>query len=167
MSLFLVDGYNLMHRFAFSRVAGRSLEEKRALLEGELRRFLAASPSGTRVVIVYDGIRGLPSQTERRGGLEIRFSRPPQNADSLLLEYCRRLGQSSEACVVTSDLSDIAGRLEGLPLKRMSSERFVALLATKKRGAADADEKPGPVSRAEARSWAQMFGFDRGPDKKP
>ena len=84
MSVFLVDGYNLMHRFGFGRDSERSLEEKRARLEAELRRFLAASPAGTRVIIIYDGVRGLPHQTEHRGGLEIRFSRPPQNADALL-----------------------------------------------------------------------------------
>ena len=167
MSLFLVDGYNLMHRFGFGRDSARSLEEKRARLEAELRRFLAASPTGTRVVVIYDGARGLPHQTERRGGLEIRFSRPPQNADALLLDYCRRLGQSRQTCVVTSDLSDIAGPLMGLPLERLSSERFVAMLEARTKERDRADEKPGPISAAEARKWAQTFGFERGEEKKP
>ncbi len=98
----LIDGYNLIKSGALSGIADRGdlQQQREALIEmlAEYKR-LRHHP----ITVVFDGANAPGSLTrkERAGGIEIRFSRPGQSADTLIKNMAAR--QREKALVVTAD----------------------------------------------------------------
>jgi len=167
---FVIDGYNLMHRL--EDIPGESLERRRARLEHALRRFCALR-QGCRVILVYDGQPGMAHASRadgsQGGGLEVIFSRSPQRADDLVLDYSRTLQERTQLHVVSSDQLDIGARIGALPLKHWTSESFALHLqgvlrkATPGASGEDPGEKPQRPRGNEVTDWAREFGFPREP----
>jgi predicted RNA-binding protein with PIN domain len=167
-STFIIDGYNLLHRLRGVAAAGRDLEAARGELERRLRAFLRAAERGTRVILVYDGARAGPGRRRGGEGLDVVFSRPPQSADDVVLELCRRFEGRGRIEVVTSDLQDIGIRLRGLECRHWTSEAFAAHLAERLRPRglqAGAGEKPRRTEPSEVDDWLRAFGMH--PDEEP
>ncbi len=102
----IVDGYNLIRQSdALRQHERRSLEEGRRALVRRLAGF--REQRGHRITIVFDGWEGgsPTEERDRKGGLEIIYSRLGEKAD----EVIKRLLQegNEEIMVVTSD-RDIA-----------------------------------------------------------
>lgn len=159
-----------MHRL--EGAAGESLERRRARLEHALRRFCALRQR-RRVILVYDGQPGRAHASRagglQGGGLEVIFSRSPQRADDLVLEYSRTLQERTQLHVVSSDQLDIGARIGALPLKHWTSESFARHLQDALEKAApassgeDPGEKPARPRGNEVTDWAREFGFPRKP----
>jgi predicted RNA-binding protein with PIN domain len=120
----LVDGYNVIRRDPDLRGAEQQgLAQARAAL---LRLVtVAVQRSGDRFTVVFDGERRGRGVAPSRGPIEIRFSRPPQSADDMLVAEARRLRQG--AIVVTSDrtVQDAARRAGATAVP---AEGFIAAL---------------------------------------
>lgn len=167
---FVIDGYNLLHRGYPALLGEGDLAEARERLERKLQAFHALWEPGARIVLVYDGASGIVGGPRRESSLEILFSRPPQQADDVILDLCRRLEGRRDVQVVTSDDSDIGGRIQGLVCGCWSSERFRRLVERRlaqsggeRPGRSGVDtEKPPGLSDEQVDDWLREF--DMQPD---
>ena len=119
-TLYLFDGYNLLHAGAF--------EDARELRDA-LASFVALK--GARGVLVFDGV----GADERRGPLEVRYA---EHADTLLERLAAEQRETEEVCLVSSDLTvrGAAGRIA-----KVSSQTFLADLEP----VHHRDERPGQL----------------------
>jgi predicted RNA-binding protein with PIN domain len=120
-TLYLFDGYNLLHAGAFADV--RELSDA-------LAGFVAMK--GARGVLVFDGVG--PEATV--GPLEIRYAAP---ADTLLERLAAEHRGSEEVCLVSSDLA-VRGAA-GADVAKVSSQTFLGDLEP----ARHADERPSQL----------------------
>jgi len=159
---FIVDAYNAVRRLLPDMPS--DLGQARQALESRLRAFQRCLGRGARILLVYDGSRGLQAPPRRDKAFEVYFARPPQKADDLILGLCRRLEGEGEIHVVTSDVTDIAGRLGGLRVKRWTAESFADLVSEKleKASRRAPDAKPKEVPSHEVSRWLEEFGFQQG-----
>jgi predicted RNA-binding protein with PIN domain len=120
-TLYLFDGYNLLHAGTFADVR-------------ELRDLLASfvALKGARGVLVFDGVG--PDETV--GALEIRYA---AHADTLLERLAAENRAVEEVCLVSSDLA-VRGAA-GADVAKVSSQTFLGDLEP----AAQADERPSQL----------------------
>ena len=107
-TLYLFDGYNLLHAGAF----GDPRELRDALVS-----FVALK--GARGVLVFDGA----GQDERHGPLEIRYT---PHADALLERLAAEHRLHERVCLVSSDTT--LRRTAGRDVAKVASKRFVSEL---------------------------------------
>lgn len=176
--LFLIDGYNLMHR-GYGPLRG-DLESGRRALEKRLGRFLQLC-ADARILLVYDGVQGVnPTAVSGRSPpvyerLAWVYSEAPESADDRILQESARLAPATPHTVVTSDRKDIVRNL-GRGVKTLSSEEFMMLVEdtlttgeqTPRTRSGDSDgdsdndgrekaEKPESVSASELDEWLAIF----------
>ena len=172
--LFLIDGYNLMHR-GYGPLRG-DLESGRRALEKRLGRFLQLC-ADARILLVYDGVQGVnPTAVSGRSPpvyerLAWVYSEAPESADDRILQESARLASGTPLTVVTSDRKDIVRNL-GRSVKALSSEEFMMLvedtlttgeqIPRTRSGDSDDDgrekaEKPEGVSASELDEWLAIF----------
>jgi predicted RNA-binding protein with PIN domain len=120
-TLYLFDGYNLLHAGTFADVR-------------ELRDTLASfvAMRGARGVVVFDGVG--PDQTV--GALEVRYA---ANADTLLERLAAENRSHEEVCLVSSDQT-VRGAA-GAAVAKVSSQTFISDLEP----ARHADERPSQL----------------------
>src|SRR6188472_1627499 len=104
-TLYLFDGYNLLHAGAY--------DDPRALRDA-LASFVAMK--GARGVVVFDGV----GTDESHGPLEVRFA---EHADSLLERLAAEHRGQEQVCLVSSDLA-VRGT-SGVEVRKLSSKTFV------------------------------------------
>jgi len=121
-SLYLFDGYNLLHATAF--------EDRRRLID-TLASFLATR--GARGVVVFDGV----GTDGERGPLAVRYA---ADADSLLERLAAEHREQERVVLVTSD-SAVFGTA-GRQVARISSQQFVRDLRSAERH----EETPGALA---------------------
>jgi predicted RNA-binding protein with PIN domain len=105
-TLYLFDGYNLLHAGDFADA--RELRD-------QLASFVAVR--GARGVLVFDG----EGVDEERGPLAVRYAR---NADSLLERLAAEHRDRERVCLVSSDF--VLRGTSGQEVAKVSSRRFVA-----------------------------------------
>jgi predicted RNA-binding protein with PIN domain len=108
-TLYLFDGYNLLHAGGFEDVR-------------ELRDLLASFVAlrGARGVLVFDGV----GSDETYGALEVRWAK---HADSLIERLAAERRDLERVCVVSSD-SAVRGT-SGVGVMKLGSREFLADLA--------------------------------------
>ena len=104
-TLYLFDGFNLLHAGGFDNVR-------------ELRDTLASFVAlrGARGILVFDG----SGENEAYGPLEVRWAR---HADTLLERLAAENRRAEEVCLVSSDLT-IRGT-SGADVTKISSQTFL------------------------------------------
>jgi predicted RNA-binding protein with PIN domain len=107
-TLYLFDGYNLLHAGPF--------EDPRALVD-RLASFVAVN--GARGVIVFDGV----GEERVHGPLEVRYA---EHADAMLERLAAEHRGSETVCLVSSD-SAVRGT-SGQEVQKRSSATFLAEL---------------------------------------
>jgi predicted RNA-binding protein with PIN domain len=105
-TLYLFDGYNLLHAGPFADV--------RELVD-TLASFVAVQ--GARGVVVFDGV----GADATRGPLEVRYA---EHADALLERLAAEHRASERVCLVSSDAA-VRGT-SGQEVMKVSSQTFVA-----------------------------------------
>jgi predicted RNA-binding protein with PIN domain len=105
-TLYLFDGYNLLHAGAF--------DDPRELRD-RLASFVALQ--GARGVLVFDGV----GADETHGPLEVRFA---EHADAMLERLAAEHRGAEHVCLVSSD-SAIRGT-SGQEVRKLSSRTFLA-----------------------------------------
>lgn len=109
-SLYLFDGFNLLHAGGF-----RSPEELRDLLAS----WVAAK--GARGVLVFDG----HGPEEHHGPLEVRWA---EDADTLIERLAAERRSGEQVAVVSSD--EAVRGTSGAQVRKLSSQSFLAELVT-------------------------------------
>jgi predicted RNA-binding protein with PIN domain len=104
-SLYLFDGYNLLHAGAF--------EDARALVDA-LSSYVAIR--GARGVVVFDGV----GEDVTRGPLEVRYA---ADADTLLERLAAEHRDREKVTLVTSDST--VGWASGVEVAKLSSQTFL------------------------------------------
>ena len=138
-SLFLFDGYNLLHAGPFG--------DRRRLVD-TLASFLATR--GVRGVVVFDGA----GEDDERGPLSVRYA---ADADALLERLAAEHRERERVVLVTSDSAVLgtAGRL----VVRVSSQTFVRELEPSGRR----DDTPGGLGdKLDAATRARLERLRRG-----
>lgn len=161
---YVVDGYNLIHKLPdLKALVDSDLERARDRLVDRLAGFALARR--VRVTVVFDG-RGA-SQPRGVGprGVEVVYSRAPENADARIKSLIERERRVRSWTVVSSDNS-IVRFARDYGAQTIGSDEFGTLLASARRPAArsrparDADRPLGPDEIAE---WERFFGYDPQP----
>jgi predicted RNA-binding protein with PIN domain len=138
-TLYLFDGYNLLHAGGF--------EDVRALVDS-LASFVALK--GARGVIVFDGV----GPDAERGPLAVRYAK---NADALLERLAAEHRDRELVCLVSSDIA-VRGT-SGKEVMKRSSRTFLGDLEP----AAHRDDRPSPLSaRLDDETRARLERLRRG-----
>ncbi len=118
----IIDGYNLLHvnRFLI-RLNSIQLQWERDRLIDELSAYQKLKPC--RITVVFDGWQGgwSTEKKERKGGIEVIFSRLEEKADEVIKRLVREKG--SGVVVITSD-REVQRFAERMAVSVISSELF-------------------------------------------
>jgi len=118
----IIDGYNLLHvNRSLIRLNSTQLQWEREHLIDQLSAYQKLKPCG--ITVVFDGWQGgwSTEKRERKGGIEIIFSRLEEKADEVIKRLVKEKG--SGAIVITSD-RDVARFAERMVVSVISSEQF-------------------------------------------
>jgi predicted RNA-binding protein with PIN domain len=118
----IIDGYNLLHvNRSLIRLNSTQLQWERDHLIEQLSAYQKLKPCG--ITVVFDGWQGgwSTEKRERKGGIEIIFSRLEEKADEVIKRLAKEKG--SGAIVITSD-RDVARFAERMAVSVISSEQF-------------------------------------------
>ena len=153
----MVDGYNLIHAMPeLARLVNSDLERAREGLVSKLAVY--RSGRNVRVTIVFDGQSMAAQQGRPPGGIEVVFSRAPQNADAKIKNMLVLEKSPKSWTVVTSDNS-IVLYARDFGAKTMPSAEFAAKLgpAIPKLGPNRPLEQEAPLSPTEVLEWEEYF----------
>jgi hypothetical protein len=118
----IIDGYNLIRQSpTLSTLDRRDIQLGRSALLDLLASYKKTRPH--RIIVVFDGISDsvFSSEKERIKGIEVRFSRRPDSADSVIKELAS--GYREKALIVSSDM-DIIRFAEAKGAATISSPLF-------------------------------------------
>lgn len=133
--LLVVDGYNVIGAWELAARKGWSFDECRERLAAGLEEYAAFH--GCEVVLVFDGTRSerLLRSHERRGGVEVVFTRHGEIADQYIERFCAEQPRWREIRVATSDNVEqtvVLGRgATRLPSRELLREMAQARAATR------------------------------------
>jgi predicted RNA-binding protein with PIN domain len=151
----IIDGYNLLRSLPqFARLGPEQLPGARDHLLILIARYTRRKR--VRVTVVFDGAQDVYSERQPvPGGIDVRFARPPRNADREIVEMVRRAAQPRAVTVVTAD-QPLARSVRALGAAVVSSRHFLERLE----GLAQPDdsaEKP-EMSPGDLEYWKRIFG---------
>jgi predicted RNA-binding protein with PIN domain len=153
----VVDGYNLIHAMPeLARLVASDLERARDRLVGKLAVY--RSSRHVRVTVVFDGRGAGALQTRPPGGVEVVFSRAPQNADAKIKNLVSLAKSPRSWTVVTSDNS-IVRFARDYGAKTIPSAEFAEKLGPviPNLGPNRPVQQDAPLSQAEVAEWEEFF----------
>ena len=153
----VVDGYNLIHAMPeLARLVASDLERARDALVAKLAVY--RSGRGVRVTVVFDGRGTSAPQTRPPGGIEVVFSRAPQNADVKIKNLLALEKSPKSWTVVTSDNSIVLFARD-FGAKTIPSAEFAAKLghSIPNLGPNRPVQRDAPMSAAEVAEWEEFF----------
>ncbi len=165
--LYIIDGYNMIHRIdRFRAQMVQSLEKGRSALVTKLSSFQAQRR--VAVTIVFDGDSALGIYPESRGSVEILYSKPPKKADDLIKRLVDEQHNKNDITVVSSDMA-VMHYAKASGCGTMSSEKFFSYMSESgpESVAEDLGKKGDPqLSRSEIRDWIDLFNRSESDDEK-
>ncbi len=153
----VIDGYNLIHAMPeLARLVENDLERARDGLVSKLAVF--RSGRGVRVTVVFDGQSMVAQQGRPPGGIEVVFSRAPQNADAKIKTMLSLEKSPKSWTVVTSDNS-IVRYARDYGAKTIPSAEFAAKLGSTipNLGPNRPVPQDTPMTPAEVSEWEEYF----------
>ncbi|MBN2464088.1 NYN domain-containing protein [candidate division WOR-3 bacterium] len=153
----VVDGYNLIHAMPeLARFVAIDLERARDGLVTKLAVYRARR--NVRVTVVFDGRGAGALQTRPPGGVEVVFSRAPQNADAKIKNLVSLAKNPRSWTVVTSDNS-IVRFARDYGANTIPSAEFAEKLGpgVPRLGPSRPVQQDAPLSRAEVAEWEELF----------
>ena len=161
MKMYLIDGYNLGHKiprvvkFLNERDFSAAIEHIVRLVQQKL------NVRKNRVIIVFDGKKGVFERPAIATSVEIRFSRKPQEADDLIRNFLRKSNDTGMIVVVSSDRA-ILNSARDLGAQTITSEEFCrsGKSTTTGSGLNQASEKPDP-DQVDLNYWLEQFNNNR------
>jgi len=153
----VVDGYNLIHASpVLAGLVATDLEQARDTLVAKLAVY--RSQRNVRVTVVFDG-RGPDSPRVRApGGVEVLFSRAPQNADAKIKAMLSLERNPRSWTIVTSDHSIVLFARD-YGAKTIGAAEFAARLGSgiPNLGPSRPRPKEASLTPAEVADWEEFF----------
>lgn len=159
MTLYIIDGYNVLHALMKSEGRGdgqalNDLERERQRLVDQLTSYMAGTAD--RAIAVFDSKRARLERAETVSrNVEVYFGSFARSADSIIERVAYRLREDETVIVISSDyvlqqtvFSPNQGRF---PVVRQSSAQFVSDLRKTARTIASTKTGPGDSQRVEDR----------------
>ena len=154
----VIDGYNLIHAMPeLARLVGSDLERARDALVSKLAVYRSRR-GDVRVTVVFDG-QSMAAQPGRPpGGIEVVFSRAPQNADAKIKTMLALEKSPRSWTVVTSDNS-IVRYARDYGAKTIPSAEFAAKLGNTipNLGPNRPPAQDTPMTPGEVVEWEEFF----------
>jgi len=162
----VIDGYNLIHAIPeLARLVGSDLERAREALVTKLAVY--RSQRKVRVTVVFDGTGTPGPRTWPPGGIEVVFSRAPQNADEKIKNMLALEKNPRSWTVVTSDNSIVIFARD-YRAKTIPSAEFAAQLSSTCKAPSGRhssfvtrqsplDDQEAPLSPTEVLEWEEYF----------
>lgn len=156
----VIDGYNLIHAIPeLARLVGTDLERARDALVDKLAVY--RSKRNVRVTVVFDGRSAAVQPTRPPGGVEVVFSRAPQNADAKIKNMIALEKSPRSWTVVTSDNSIVIFARD-YGAKTIPSAEFAAQLGPIREAPSAGRSQPrvdqeAPLSPTEVLEWEEYF----------
>ena len=160
--LIVVDGYNLILRApALKPGPNRTLREAREKLVNLLS--WAVGTGDAHFIVVFDGAEA-GGRVDGSGRVEVRYSKPPENADTLIRRIVEdQIERVDRLTVVSSDL-EVARHARAMGADIAMSDLFLASAigprgegGTDEAEAAEGADKPTTLSKKELAEWAELF----------
>lgn len=157
MKTYLIDGYNLGHKipqvkqFLNQQDFAAAIETIIQVVQQRL------NTRKNRVIIVFDGKKGIFEQPSFATTIEIKFSRKPQEADDVIRQFLRKTSDTSDTVVISSDRA-IINSAKDLGARSVTSEEFYASKKQKLSGrtSMENNEKPDP-DQVDLDYWLEQF----------
>jgi len=118
----IIDGYNLLHvNRSLTRLNSVQLQWERNRLIDQISGYQKLKTCG--ITVVFDGWQGgwSTEKREKKGGIEVIFSRLEEKADEVIKRLAKEKG--SGAIVITSD-RDVSRFVERIGVAVIPSEQF-------------------------------------------
>ena len=164
MYIYLIDGYNLAHKIP---EVARLL--KKQDFDSAIDRLVRMVQSRlnvhrNRVIIVFDGKKGVFDFPHNTYSVEIRFSRKPQEADDVIRDILRRQSDTSNWTVISSD-NEILRTARDLGARFIRSEAFYRASDTSRNHDATSEtrEKYNP-EHVDLDYWLNISGGEENED---
>jgi len=154
----VIDGYNLIHAMPeLARLVGSDLERARDALVSKLAVYRSRR-GDVRVTVVFDGQSMAAQQSRPPGGIEVVFSRAPQNADAKIKTMLSLEKSPKSWTVVTSDNS-IVRYARDYGAKTIPSAEFAAKLGNTipNLGPNRPAQQDTPMPPSEVAEWEEFF----------
>lgn len=165
MTLYIIDGYNVLHALMESRGRGEELtpidlERERERLVDQVASYMAGTSD--RAIAVFDSKRARLERSEAASrNVEVYFGSFSRSADTIIERVAYQLRRDETVIVVSSDyvlqqtvFSPSQGRF---PVVRRSSAQFVAELQSNVRAISSTKTGPGNAHRVEDRVASEML----------
>ena len=153
----VVDGYNVIRRVRRLR----AIEQQHGLEQGRealLRVILESGVSSNgRIVVVFDGAAGLTDPPiSVYLPIDVRFSRPPQNADKMIVSILKSPPYGGTVSVITAD-RDLEWEAMRLGAQVLDPEAWISRLTGGKWP--KSQEREDPVATLDDVRWGlRVFG---------
>lgn len=153
---YIIDGYNLMHAIPLYR--NRMQQDLNAARDHCILRLSGmATRENVKITAVFDGDRSGQCGESIRSHINVIFSKPPANADSVIKRMADSPSKAGGEIVVTSD-QEIVRFARQCGIKTMSSARFVQYLTQPMRAKNSVEMKyERGLSTKEVDMWMELF----------
>ncbi|MHB2155442.1 NYN domain-containing protein [Calditrichota bacterium GD2] len=123
MKTYLIDGYNLGHKIPLvvKNLEAKDFERAIQLIVQTVQQRINTRQN--RVIIVFDGRKGVFAHPMVATTIEIKFARKPQEADDVIRNFLRQAPDASSITVISSD-REILNTAKDLGAKSLTSEQF-------------------------------------------
>ena len=137
----IIDGWNLIWKIPeISKYIPDNLAQARASLNQRIKSYYQQKKVFLK--IIYDGKSGIIGDTKGTSRIDIRFSKDPEKADHLIINFLRREKRAADWSVVTSD-RELSMRIKNTGAKVISSEAFLSRIKASSNGN---DENPKTIA---------------------
>ncbi len=163
MQNYLIDGYNLGHKIPEVR---RLLNKKDFYRAIERIIHIVQRQINTRrhrVIIVFDGKKGVFDYPRSASSVEVLFSRKPQEADDIIRAILRKESEPSQWMVISSD-NEILKTARDLGARYTRSEAFYASQNSTRKTTSDESGIKYNPENVDVNYWLHLFGDDNEKD---
>jgi len=152
----IIDGWNVCWKIPeISDLIPDDLEGARAKLSQIIN--MRYSDKKVIIKIFYDGQSGISTEGGNNSKIEIRYSKNPQKADHLIIQFLKREKNLKQWTVITSD-RDLADKIKNLGAQVIKSEMFIKKLSLQKDHSSIENTKTNPrVDQNEINFWMRKF----------
>ena len=152
----IIDGWNICWKIPeLAVLLNRDLSMVRKKLDILLQTYFRNRKITWQVI--YDGQPGISPVASHDKKAHVRFSKKPQSADSLILNFLRKQKKAGEWTVISSD-RELTGKASQLGARIQSAEDFINRMQTNRRTKQSGLKEEPSLSADEMEFWKKQFG---------
>ena len=152
----IIDGWNVCWKIPeIAALIPEDLELARRKLNAKIKAYCQSKKNQYK--IIYDGQPHIYNRNIHSQNRHIQFSKDPQKADSLIINFLRKQHKPHEWTVVTSD-QELSIRAANLEAQVVPAELFVEKIKSKSISESDLSAKENPnINKTEMDYWLKKF----------